>query len=290
MEWDNSFKYDSGAYRAWKDTLTRPDATLTLNQWQRYRDILKKLSDKAADEFRDAVWNVNGRWHGVGLGAIPRQDLIDYAYALITKYSEGATEAACEFYDAIAALAGVDVPPAVPAATATVNDVGKTLNGVIKQSHNQELIASAMGRLVKQAGQDTTLQNALRDGAEFAWIPSGDTCAFCITLASRGWQTASKDVIKNGHAEHIHGNCDCAYGVRFNGSPSYTGYNPQRYKRMYEDAPLKQGEADTPKNRINAMRRETYDEYRDEINEQKRDAYAKRKALNSSRAEEIDVG
>ena len=45
------------------------------------------------------------------------------------------------------------------------------------------------------------LKNALRDGAEFAWVPNGDTCAFCMTLASRGWQRASKRAIKNGHAE-----------------------------------------------------------------------------------------
>lgn len=262
--------------------------TITLNQWQRYRDILKKLSDKAADEFRDAVWSQTGYFKGVGLGNIPRQDLINYAYALVTKYSEGATEAACEFYDAIAALAGADVPAAVPAETASIGDVGKTLNGVIKQSQNQELIAAAMGRLVKQAGQDTTLQNALRDGAEFAWIPSGDTCAFCITLASRGWQTASKDVIKNGHAEHIHGNCDCAYAVRFNGVPGYQGYDPEKYEDMYYGAPL-DGDAPTPKNRIDAMRRQAYQRNKEKINAQKRAAYAKRKELNNSKSEEINV-
>lgn len=27
------------------------------------------------------------------------------------------------------------------------------------------------------------LKNALRDGAEFAWVSNGDTCAFCMTLA-----------------------------------------------------------------------------------------------------------
>ncbi|MBR4692904.1 MAG: hypothetical protein IKP17_09110 [Oscillospiraceae bacterium] len=38
-------------------------------------------------------------------------------------------------------------------------------------------------------------------------MPSGDTCAFCITLASRGWQKAGREAIKGGHAEHIHNNC-----------------------------------------------------------------------------------
>ena len=47
-----------------------------------------------------------------------------------------------------------------------------------------------VSRLVKRAGADTTLKNAQRDGAEFAWVPHGDSCAFCLTLASRGWQRA----------------------------------------------------------------------------------------------------
>lgn len=259
--------------------------TLTLEQWTRYKNILARLSDKAAEEFRDAVWNVNGRWKGVGLGQIPRQDLIDFAYALVTKYSEGATEAACLFYDAIAALAGANVLPAIPAETASYGDVAKALNGTIKQSQNEEMISAVMGRLVKLAGQDTTLQNASRDGAEFAWIPAGDTCAFCITLASRGWQRQGKRAMRGGHAEHIHSNCDCAYAVRFNGKPEYSGYDPDKYEKMYYGA----DSSGSWKNRVNAMRREFYRQNADEINAQKRDAYQKRKELNSSRAEEINV-
>ena len=96
----------------------------------------------------------------------------------------------------------------------------------------------------------TTLQNALRDGAEFAWIPAGETCAFCLTLASNGWQRASKQAIKKGHAEHIHSNCDCAYAVRFNSRTNVAGYDPDRYRSMYRHA-----EGRTPQDKINSMRR-----------------------------------
>ena len=53
---------------------------------------------------------------------------------------------------------------------------------------------------------------------------------------------------------------------------------------MYENA-----EGSTPKDKINAMRREFYAENSDEINAQKRDAYEKRKERESSAAEETDV-
>jgi hypothetical protein len=254
-------------------------ATMPLDTWVKYKNLLAKISDEAAKEFRDAVFNVNGRFGGVGLGQIDREELIQFAYALVTKYSEASTEAACIFYDELAELSGAVVPPAVPAETANISTVAKAVNF----SNNEELVSSALGRLVKQASQDTTLQNALRDGAEFAWIPSGDTCAFCLTLASRGWQTASKGAIKNGHAEHIHGNCDCAYAVRFNEKTNYAGYDPDKYLAMYNST------SGTPNQKINAMRRKAYAENKEEINAQKRSAYEKRKELNSSEAEEINV-
>ena len=209
--------------------------------------------------------------------------LIDYAYALATKYGEGAAAAACEMYDAVAELQKASVPPAIPAETATVSETAKMVKGTLKTG-NPVITAQGTGRLVKLAGIDTVQQNALRDGAEWAWIPMGDTCAFCLTLASRGWQKASKKAIKNGHAEHVHANCDCTYAVRFDDSMNVEGYDPDKYLEMYEDA-----EGATPDEKINTMRREIYAENRDRINAQKRAAYAKRQELNSSAAEELDI-
>lgn len=257
---------------------------ITLKEWEKYRDLLSGLSQQAADEFRDAVFKKTGKFKGVGLANIPRDQLIDYAYALATKYGEGAAAVSCEFYDAIAALSGVTVPEAIPAPTATYAETAKAINGSLLQSESGQLLDSVVSRLVKQAGADTTLQNAGRDRAEFAWIPSGDTCAFCITLASRGWQRVSRKTLRNGHAEHIHANCDCEYAIRFNDEVNYKGYDPGKYQDMYYS------QKGTPKQKINAMRREAYAENREKINAQKRSAYEKRKELNSSEAEEINVG
>lgn len=243
--------------------------TLTLNEWERYRNILKSLSQKAADEFRDAVFNNNGRWGGVGLGNIPRNELIDYAYALVTKYGEGTAAVTCQYYDELAALSGVDVPEAIPAPTATYEETAKAINGCLKQSETGQLLDSVVSRLVKQAGADTTLRNAERDGAQFAWIPSGDTCAFCITLASRGWQYQSSKAMRDGHAEHIHANCDCQYAIRFNDNTKYEGYDPSIYADMYYA-----NKGSTSRDRINALRRELYAQNAPKIRAQKREAYA----------------
>lgn len=249
--------------------------TISTKDWRAYIDRLSAINEKAAEQMRKYV-----QTHGFG----DTQAMIDYAYALATKYGEASAALSAEMYDAIAALERAAVPAAIPAETASYNTVARTVQGVKKQSENVDMMASAIGRLVKQAGADTTLQNALRDGAQFAWIPSGDTCAFCITLASRGWQRASRKAIKNGHAEHIHSNCDCTYAIRFDESTRVQGYEPKRYRAMYENA-----DGSNPKAKINAMRRDFYAQNSEKINEQKRSAYEKRVERESSAAEEFDV-
>lgn len=171
-------------------------------------------------------------------------------------------------YEATAAAQGVIVPTAEVADLPDYGEVAKAVKGTQKKSPNN--IPGTIARLVKQVGADTTLKNAERDGAQFAWVPHGDTCAFCITLASRGWQYMSKKAMRNGHAEHIHAHCDCEYAVRFDGKSTVAGYDPDKYLEEYNNAG---GD-------INAMRRIRYKENKEAINARKRELYAKRKAKN----------
>ena len=259
-------------------------ARITTTAWRNYIGKLRRISDRASSEMLAMITKLSNQYNE---GIITLEEYenaaIDYAYALATKYGEASGAMACEMYDAIAELQGANVPPAVPAKTATMGETAKAVKGTMKTG-NVNIVADATGRLVKMAGVDTMQQNALRDGAEWAWIPVGDTCAFCLTLASRGWQKASKNAIKNGHAEHVHANCDCTYAVRFDDSLNVQGYDPDKYLDMYYDA-----DGSTPQERINALRRGFYNENKEIINEQKRSAYAKRMELNSSAAEEINI-
>lgn len=258
--------------------------TITEKSWRKYIEDLRKVNDTAASLMADFLTkhrDPDGLWDNPET----RQAILDYAFGLSSKYGDAAAELACEMYDELAALSGVSVPAAEPAATATYGEVAKAVNGILKYSSNIEMIASAVGRQVKTAGVDTTMENAIRDGAQWAWIPVGDTCAFCITLASRGWQYASRNALKNGHAEHIHSNCDCTYAIRFNEDTRVQGYEPTLYKRMYDTA----DPGGKPKDKINAMRREFYAENKEEINEQKRSAYEKRKEREAPSAEERNI-
>ena len=235
---------------------------ITAKTWNEYITRLSRLNQIAGQKMREYI-----DLHGTSNA----DDLIAYAYALITRYGEGSAELACQMYDALAEAQGALVPTAEPAATASYGEVARMVNATKNQ--NPANLSNGVSRLVKRAGADTTLKNACRDGAEWAWVPHGDTCAFCITLASRGWQKASEKVLKGGHAEHIHANCDCEFAIRFDHSTTVAGYDPEKYLQQYRDAGSD----------VNGLRRIDYAARKDAINAQKRAAYAARKSLTTDK-------
>ena len=245
-------------------------SSISTGEWSRYLRRMRALGDRASSELERFVERSGG------LAAVDRDALIEYAYGLATMFGEGATALAAEMYDGVAQRQGVTRPPAEPAPTATISEVARAVNGTCK-SGNARIVGQSIGRAVRLAGMDTTMKNAMRDGAEFAWIPSGDTCAFCMMLASNGWQRASKKTLKGDHCEHIHANCDCAFAIRFGDDLEYASYDPTPYKEMYDNA-----EGDNWEEKLNSMRRDVYAERSEDINAQKRAAYAARKDLTSS--------
>lgn len=228
---------------------------ITAKTWNEYITRLSRLNQKAGQLMRQYIDT-----HGTG----DADALITYAAALVTKYGEGSAELACQMYDALAEAANAGVPAAEPAEPADYGEVARMVNAT--KSQNPANLPNGVSRLVKRAGADTTLKNAVRDGAEWAWVPHGDTCPFCITLASNGWQKASSKVLKGGHAEHIHANCDCEFAIRFDHNTTVAGYDPGKYLAQYNAAG---GD-------INKMRRVNYAANKERINAQKRAAYAVR--------------
>ena len=241
---------------------------ITEKAWVEYITKMSQISQKAADLMQSWVQK-NGLEND--------KALLDYAYALSQHYGQAIGALSCQMYEATAAAQGVIVPTAEVADLPDYGEVAKAVKGTKKQSPNN--IPGTLARLVKQVGADTTLKNAERDGAQFAWVPHGDTCAFCITLASRGWQYMSKKALRNGHAEHIHAHCDCEYAVRFDGKSTVAGYDPDKYLEEYYDA---NGD-------INEMRRKRYAQNKDVINARKRELYASKKAEKLEKLRRSDI-
>lgn len=240
---------------------------ITAKTWNEYITRLSRLNQKAGQLMREYIGS-----HGTE----STDDLmIAYAYGLVTKYGEGSAELACQMYDALAEAANAGVPAAEPAEPADYGEVARMVNATKNQ--NPANLPNGVSRLVKRTGADTTLKNAVRDGAEWAWVPHGDTCPFCITLASNGWQKASSKVLKGGYAEHIHANCDCEFAIRFDHNTTVAGYDPEKYLAQYNAAGRD----------INKMRRVNYAANKERINAQKRAAYAARKGYTNQAASAI---
>ncbi len=241
-------------------TTSNPVYQIKAKSWKKYTDALKNLSDAASEELKEFI-----------IAGHTEQEIIDYAYALIQYYGDASAELSCLMYEALAEYSGATVI-AEPAELATYGETIAAVKGTMMRTNDAAAIASATaGRYVKLASVDTMAKNALRDGCEWAWIPQGDTCAFCTMLASRGWVKASSDLIENGHMIHVHPNCDCTFCVRYKPNVSVEGYDPGALYDQYINA------GDTKWDRINALRRQHYAENADAINAQKREAYARRK-------------
>lgn len=232
-------------------------------QWGQYIKLTSALKGTARKKMEAYLAK-----HGIS----DMDAVIDYAYGLATKYGDGTSAAAAEMYDEIARAQGAKVPSAEPAPTASYKDTAKAVT--YAKGRGQSLIPGAVETLVKQAGADTMLRNAARDGAEFAWVPHGsETCPMCLTIASNGWRRASRKTMKGDHAKHIHSSCDCEFAIRFDGKSSVEGYDPDALREMYDNA-----EGRNWKEKVNSMRREQYKASGDKIRAQKRAAYAKRQS------------
>ncbi|MBQ9074680.1 MAG: hypothetical protein IJY32_01795, partial [Mogibacterium sp.] len=248
---------------------------LTADYWLKYINT-HTSANKAAAKRMERYIEVNG--------TEDMDKLADYAYALVSRYGEAASALSCEMYDQLARAQKVNVPDAIPAEPASYGEVAKAVRGAGKRSPS--LIPDAVGRLVKQAGADTTLQNAKRDGAYFAWVAHGDTCPYCMVLAGLGWQKAGQLTLEGGHAEHIHANCDCEYAIDLKGDLEIDGYDP--YEINQELLDMTDGEFDADSlirmsghnskghdhGGLNIIRRKQYAENKKYINMQKRAAYA----------------
>ena len=255
--------------------------TIDAATWDAYVKTLRGIDNRAAEEMIQWMAKKHGfiqEFNAYMLTGAQREELITMAHALATKYGEAASAAACEMYDAVARKSrATKAKRAIPAKTASRKETAKAVMGAAKQGG--AMIPGVVSRLVRTAGADTMMQNAIRDGAEWAWIPGGDSCAFCLTLASQGWMPASQEQMSGGHADHIHNNCNCTFAIRFNSETNVAGYDPQKYLDMFQNRP------GSWTDKINAVRRENYAENADQINAQKREAYAARKAAEEASAE-----
>lgn len=212
---------------------------------------INSLSGAAAESVEDAVLGAAASLAGPD-GLVPSgrvAELRDAAASALDAACSGACGSsaalAAAFYDAVRAEAGVasrfsasaDGARSPEATEAAVRALVQSVADTGDASSFARSVAARADYEVKRSAGECVLRNALRDPAKprYARVPSGsETCGFCIMLASRGFVYRSAKTA--GQAGHYHANCDCRIVPGFEGAESVEGYDPEWYRKVYEDA------------------------------------------------------
>lgn len=174
-----------------------------------------------------------------------RDALLEAVPLLVATYGEVAATVAADFYEELrdaARVAGRFTPLPV-----TSFDL-EALAGRIRWSvgplySGSPDPAGALGRLelqvdefTLQQGRETIAESVARDpaGPRWARVPMGDTCKFCITLASRGPVYRSAE--SAGRGRRFHGKCDCQATPIWPNDPLPEGYDPDALYEQYNAA------------------------------------------------------
>lgn len=174
-----------------------------------------------------------------------RDGLLEVMQAIVTKYGDAAASAAAEWYQQVRAdaLPGqLYTPVTAPAPPPTqVEGSVRAAAGHLYQGDpamTERILAGALQRYVTGQSRGTVTANALHDpkARRFARVPRGVvTCAFCRTLASRGFvYTTAKEA---GALNKFHDRCDCQVVPGFSDDPpKIDGYDPEALYKDYTEA------------------------------------------------------
>lgn len=155
---------------------------------------------------------------------------------LIEKYGIVTASIGADVFEAEAVELGlrptVDLAEGVNAERASAR-LAAELNQTTTLSTSLQLV----DELVKQPYRSTFQDSAIASGGGWARVPQGDTCNFCIMLASRGGVYESKKVAILGYSgKKYHGECDCVTILVRSPADYPEGYSPDELYAKYAAA------------------------------------------------------
>lgn len=197
------------------------------------------LSNAAQAQARTALSRVFGEWDGSDIAAL-RVACIEVLDAVCGSYADLSAARGAAFYDAAREAQGVR--GSYRAAVDSHRDPAKTESSVrsLIESVKRHGDTDAFGRSllsrvdleVRRSANECVAYNARKDPKKprYARVPSGgETCGFCLMLASFGFNWRSPE-----QASHCHKHCDCRVVPSF-GEGSIPGYDPDgMYDRFNE--------------------------------------------------------
>lgn len=196
-----------------------------------FDNVTKQLQQAATDEFMEYVYD-----------GMTVDEVVDAAATVAAKYARLGCELGAQWYDLCAELAGIDAEPAEygdPDPADIRDHAGRRIDGSEDATRQANLF---LQDLIDESVRATGFSNLWRDyergmgGGRWCRVPVGETCAWCLMLASQGaWYLTEKSA-GGMDPDHYHNGCNCK-AVFFADAEDIEGYDElQEYKRMYYDA------------------------------------------------------
>lgn len=199
-----------------------------------FANLTEQLKQAAIDEFSEYVHE-----------GMTVDDVVDAATEVAVKFSYLGYELGAQWYDLCSQLAGLDVDAAdMPDVDA--DGVRGRARSLAEKSPDQSLLGDVFNYFIQNEVQNSIRMtgdaNLWRDyergmaGGKWARVPVGDTCAWCLMLASQGAWYVSKESAMGATPDHYHDGCNCV-AVYHADPESIAGYkNLPKYKSMYYEA------------------------------------------------------
>lgn len=203
-------------------------------QIQAFGSTVSRLKQAAVDEFASDLSQ-----------GMTEADVAELAQRIAAKYSMLGEELGAQWYDLCTQMAGIDAEPADLGAvdydalgqrtSAAAAQAAQGMQTAVLNTFLQDLIDESI-RVTGNANLHRDYERGLCPG-RWARVPVGDTCAWCLMLASQGAWYVSEETALGIDPGHYHSccNCEAVYHADPEGISGYQG-RLEGYKRAYYDA------------------------------------------------------
>jgi len=203
-----------------------------------------RVRAKAVEQYRDALGQLGGQaaaFVTTTLAGAPEMDVadmrdyaIDAIASVIDVQGSVAQALAMQLYDAICMAEGIDTNPAVMFPDA----INRAMMVEKVHYYARDLVAGMRDKFDKEASDlaeyyvfrcayENTVRNCGINNVRYARVPmGGETCDFCMMLASRGFVYHSEATAKGEHGVHAH----CVVGDTQVFGPEVLGATRREYQ------------------------------------------------------------
>lgn len=206
-------------------------ATPNFEQIQSFGNVTRQLVQAAVDEFMKLY-----------SAELSFDETVELMALVAEQYGLLGSELGAQWYDLCTSLANIDADPAdiqqMNADDLRVRAKWYLDNKVDQAQVFQYYLQNVINDSVRTTGGNNLWRDYTRGlvAGKWARVPVGDTCAWCLMLASQGAWYVSKKSALGAEPDHYHDGCNCiaVYHADPNDIPNYD--NLVRYKKMYYDA------------------------------------------------------